>query len=133
MQCSFRRYRLNSVSSSFFFPITTAELNICLLGAMTGDPEIFWLRICGMQEHGVRWRGIARVSRRLFSPLVPVSASFPVHLPESLESAGSGFLFFCTPSSPCHRPLWLYPVCLSVYCCAWRFSTHLLEPSRMVT
>lgn len=79
----------------FFSPVTTAELNICPLGAMIGDPVIFWLRICGLQKNGARWRGRARASRELFPPLVRVSASFRVHLPVPLGSTGSGFPSFC--------------------------------------
>lgn len=87
---------------------------------MIGSPDIFWLQICGMRENEARLRRMARASREALFPLVLMSASFSVPLPGSVESADSGFLFFCpfthttvAPSSiPQHQCLFL---CLALF------------------
>lgn len=98
---------------------------------MVGGPDIFWLQICGMQENEVRLRRMARASKEALFPLVLMSVSFSVHLPVSLESADSGFLFFCPFTHHCGSILYSpAPVFIPV---PGTFSSSPPELSRMVT
>ena len=48
---------------------------------MIRDSDIFCLQICGMPENEARVKRMARASMDALYPLVPMFASFPVHLP----------------------------------------------------
>lgn len=116
MQCLFKLYQLNSVTSFLFFSIEIEKLRHLLVRGHNRRSCCLLAAVYGMQENEARLRGMAGASREPFFSwlLTPVSPSFLVLLPGSWESAVSEFLFFCPLTCHCGSTLCSQHVCLSL-------------------